>query len=137
MGESAKSAWQIFQENVRRTRKYLGLTQSEAGERTGMQQNQYSRMEVADFDPRLSALLRVSEALQVPLADLFRDPLQTDSSLIRLAERINDLPAADQEPIIKVIEAYLERYETPTGAHPDYKERLKILESSRRSGASE
>ena len=73
MGEVKSKYLRVFQENLARIRKQVGLSQGEVGSRIGMKQTQYSKLETTDLDPRLSTVHRVSEALDIPLHELFRE----------------------------------------------------------------
>ena len=123
----------ILQENLRRIRKQRGLTQTEAGERAGMPQNQFSHLEVADFDPRISAIYRVSQALEVPLYELFRDPSLDDASVQEVLQRVMEMEATEREPLMKIIEAYLQQYRAKHGYDTPTRERMKELKEVRES----
>lgn len=56
--------------NVLRYRKERGLTQMQLAEMIGYSRNQISRLETAYSEPRVSLLMDISQALDVPLADL-------------------------------------------------------------------
>lgn len=59
-----------FCERVKARRKELGLTQAQMAERMGMTQPSYSAIEVGRFDPTLSQMVRVADALQTTVHDL-------------------------------------------------------------------
>ncbi|GEM_PF-976135 len=125
----------ILQENLRRIRKQRGLTQTEAGERAGMPQNQFSHLEVADFDPRINAIYRVSQALEVPLYELFRDPGLDDASTREVLNRVLEMEASEREPLMKIIEAYLQQYQAKHGYDTPTRERMRELEEARKKSS--
>jgi transcriptional regulator with XRE-family HTH domain len=60
----------IFTANLRRLREERGLSQEAVGDRAGMTQSQYARIERGDVDPTLKTLKRLTVALDLPLSDL-------------------------------------------------------------------
>jgi transcriptional regulator with XRE-family HTH domain len=60
----------VFTANLRRTREQRGLSQEAVGDRAGMTQSQYARIERGDVDPTIKTLKRLATALQVTAADL-------------------------------------------------------------------
>ena len=52
--------------NLRAARSNLGLTQEEVAERSGVQAGEVSRIEAGKRDPKVSTLLRLAAALEVP-----------------------------------------------------------------------
>jgi len=59
-------------ENLRRARERLGITQEEAGHRSGVHPTEVSRIEAGKRDPRISTLERLAKAVGVPPSDLLR-----------------------------------------------------------------
>jgi transcriptional regulator with XRE-family HTH domain len=62
----------VFTTNLRRTRDERGLSQEAVGDRAGMTQSQYARIERGDVDPTIKTLKRLATALEVTAADLLR-----------------------------------------------------------------
>jgi transcriptional regulator with XRE-family HTH domain len=62
-----------FTTNLRRTREQRGLSQEAAGDRAGMTQSQYARIERGDVDPTIKTLKRLATALDVTVSELLRD----------------------------------------------------------------
>jgi transcriptional regulator with XRE-family HTH domain len=58
--------------NLRRARKWAGLTQEEVAERSGVHATEVSRIEAGKRDPRISTMERLAEAVEVPPSDLLR-----------------------------------------------------------------
>lgn len=59
---------------VRELRRHAGLTQEQAAERLGMLAPNYARIEQGRANVTVDTLVRVSNALDVPLLELFRAP---------------------------------------------------------------
>jgi DNA-binding XRE family transcriptional regulator len=53
-------------ENLRRARTALGLTQEEVAERSGVHATEVSRIEAGKRDPKVSTLMRLAKAVEVP-----------------------------------------------------------------------
>jgi transcriptional regulator with XRE-family HTH domain len=60
----------IFARNVASTRAQKHLSQTQVSSRSGIHVTEVSRIERGLRDPRLSTLLRLARALEVPLARL-------------------------------------------------------------------
>ena len=63
----------VFTANLRRTREERGLSQETVGDRAGMTQSQYARIERGDVDPTIKTLKRIAAALSTTVSDLVRD----------------------------------------------------------------
>lgn len=131
MGGQKPKYLRIFQENLARIRKQSGLSQEEVGLRIGMKQTQYSKLEVADLDPRLSTIDRASGALDIPLHELFREENPQNLSAENLLLRVLEIEPEAREPLLKVIEGYLRHYEANRGVHPHAAERRAELKAIR------
>lgn len=59
--------------NLRRLREAAGLTQMELANRADMDMAEISRLELGKRDPRLSTIVRLAVALELPLEALVRD----------------------------------------------------------------
>lgn len=64
---------EVFTANLRHPREERGLSQEAVGDRVGMTQSQYARIERGDVDPTLKTLKRLATALDVTVADVLRD----------------------------------------------------------------
>jgi transcriptional regulator with XRE-family HTH domain len=59
-----------FGENLRAARRRLKLTQEEVAERSGVHATEVSRIEAGKRDPKVSTLLRLAAAVEVPPGQL-------------------------------------------------------------------
>lgn len=59
-----------FGQNMRTTRLSQGLSQEQLAGRAGLHSTEISRLERGVRDPRLSTIVRIAQALNVPLAAL-------------------------------------------------------------------
>ena len=64
------SSLEVFAQNVSRARKQKHLTQEEISHRSGIHVTEVSRIERGLRDPRVTTLIRLANALDVPPADL-------------------------------------------------------------------
>ncbi|MFJ6810673.1 helix-turn-helix domain-containing protein [Streptomyces anulatus] len=59
---------------IRAARLHANLSQQDVISRTGLDRSTYQAIEAARSSPLLDNLLRISDAIGVPLADLVREP---------------------------------------------------------------
>ncbi|MFF8958854.1 helix-turn-helix domain-containing protein [Streptomyces sp. NPDC014894] len=64
---------QRIAERIRAARLHANLTQRALAERTGMDRSSYQMVEYGTVSPPLDSLLRISDAIGVPLSDLVRE----------------------------------------------------------------
>jgi transcriptional regulator with XRE-family HTH domain len=61
-----------FTANLRRARKERGLSQEAVGDRAGMTQSQYGRIERGEVDPSIKTLARLAAAVGATASELLR-----------------------------------------------------------------
>lgn len=61
-------------DQIREARIHANLTQERLGERSDLDRQTINRIEQGHASPYLDNLIRIADALDVPLADLVRDP---------------------------------------------------------------
>jgi len=59
-------------DNIRAARLHANLTQEKLGERAGLDRQSINRIEQGHASPILDNLVRIADALDIPLADLVR-----------------------------------------------------------------
>jgi transcriptional regulator with XRE-family HTH domain len=64
---------QQFGANLRRLRRDAGLSQMQLGDRANLHFSEISRLERGLRDPRLTTVMRLARALDVPPAELLAD----------------------------------------------------------------
>jgi len=90
--------------NIATHRKQKNLTQAEFAERLGMGADSLSRIEKGVVAPRFPRLEQIAEALECPVADLFR--VQSDSFRERagsIADIIQSLSPTMQEEVVVLL----------------------------------
>ncbi|MBT2366281.1 helix-turn-helix transcriptional regulator [Streptomyces sp. ISL-10] len=60
-------------DRIRAARLYANLTQQAVAERSGMDRSGFQKIEHGTVSPTLDSLLRIADAIGVPLADLVRE----------------------------------------------------------------
>ncbi len=65
---------ELIGQRIRAARADLSLTQKALGALAGVHDVHISRLEAGSLDTRISTLRKISEALQVPLAELLQPP---------------------------------------------------------------
>ena len=63
-------------ESIKRWRHYLGLSLTDVATRADLHDEAVARMERANVDPRASSLVRIANALGIPVCQLFEKPGQ-------------------------------------------------------------
>lgn len=105
-------------DRIRRFRLAKGLTQTELGKMVGVSQRVITYYEVRGVSPPPDLLVRIADALDVSLDELFgrkspaRRPAATPVASLRRRRRLRrleDLPRGDQAALLKMIDAMADR----------------------------
>ena len=96
-------------EKLKKIRTQRNMSQKEVAITVGIDRAQYSRFESGKVEPTLPTLRKLSEALQVKLADLFSEDELFDinsfeQSLVEKVKLIDQLDAEQQKMIFGVID---------------------------------
>jgi transcriptional regulator with XRE-family HTH domain len=95
-------------------RESRGMTQTELGDAAGVSQRMIAYYEMADAQPPGSLLVTLARALKVSADELLGlKPVTEKTSpktarLLKRLRRIEELPAADQRAVLKLVDALLE-----------------------------
>lgn len=95
-------------ENLRRLRVDKGLTQGDLSNASGVGLGQISKLERNKADPTLSTLYKLMGALDCSAGRLLMDTEKSGLKgiLKEQFERVADLPADDQETIIRIMDKF-------------------------------
>lgn len=63
----------LLRRNVDHTIATLGITTTELRRRAGFSRTQYSAIFKSEHGPRLTTLIRIAEALRIPVAELLKE----------------------------------------------------------------
>lgn len=104
---SASSAGEALADRVRSLRCRRGLTQEAFATRSGISVSFVSLLERGIRSPSYETLVRIAQALEVPLAELFRQVAPEGRASQRLADyaRARKLSLEDAERLIAVADA--------------------------------
>lgn len=72
MHDRVKEVSAIVGNNIRKHRKKLKLTQLDLEVSTGIGRSEFSRIENGAKNLELSTLVKIADALKIPIADLFK-----------------------------------------------------------------
>ena len=86
MSASAPAA---FMAEVKRRREGLGLSVAEFGARLGMHRNNVLKIERGNVDIQLSTMLRLADALGVPLAELLGERVVLSATAIEFGRTLD------------------------------------------------
>ena len=79
----------ILSENLKRIRKEKKLSQVVIAERSGVITSTYSRVESCQVAPNLSTLEKLAEAMEVPMAEFFREEKKVEATVLDKLEKMN------------------------------------------------
>jgi transcriptional regulator with XRE-family HTH domain len=79
-----------FGKRIRELRERRGLTQARFGKRAGVAADTVSRVEGAHFSPTLDTMIKLAEALDLPLEGLLRDNFDESDELATLIRALPD-----------------------------------------------
>jgi transcriptional regulator with XRE-family HTH domain len=99
----------IVTSNLEKYRKEKDFSQKDVAKKIGISPSHYSRLELWRVEPALSTLVKVSEALDIQLWQLFVPLDITELPLSEKFKKIKDLPREDQVVIHRIINMALER----------------------------
>ncbi|QNK01302.1 helix-turn-helix domain-containing protein [Dyella telluris] len=95
----------VFQGRLKETRVRHELSQRELGIQAGLDlfvaSTRINRYEQGVHEPDMATVARLAAALQVPVAYLFAD----DERLARMILAFDQLPAAEKDRLLKVVES--------------------------------
>ena len=105
-----KTANEMLGARIREQRKRKKITQDQLAELLGIDQKHMSRIELGKSYPALDRLIKIAEALEVPLPSLFEFMHMGDERerLKQINEMLQLLGETDQRRVFKIIKAFLE-----------------------------
>ena len=95
--------------NIRRIRKEKGLTQKDVAEGSGMLVPTYSRLERGGSNPSLGSMVRIANALGVPVVELLSSSEVKDRSIAQKLEIINGLSDYNKNVINIMLDSMIEK----------------------------
>ena len=95
--------------NIKRIRKEKGLTQKDVAEGSDMLVPTYSRLERGGSNPSLTSIVRIANALDVSVIELFQTTEIKDRSVAQKLEMINDLSEYNKNVINIMLDSIIEK----------------------------
>ena len=119
--------------NIKRIRKEKGLSQQKVADGADMLVPTYSRLERGGTNPSLSSIVRIADALGVPVLTLFQSPDIKDRNLAEKLEMINTLSESDRGIVELLIDTVLEKSRLEKLQDNKTKKRLAELNAIRKN----
>lgn len=123
---------QNLAKNLKEIRKEKGLHQSQIAKKSGVIASTYSRIETCNVSPNLTTLISIAEALEVPMAELFKRTELKDKTLIQKLEMINGLSEYNRNVVEIMIDTVLEKDKLEKSQEVKMKSRLAELDRVRK-----
>ena len=106
-----KQMERIIGKRIQTIRKAKGLTQQQLAEMVGISTNYLSDLERGKSSPRMDKLVLIMNRLECSADDVFVDVINIRNQIkaTRLSERIDSLPAGDQDKVLAILETVVEQ----------------------------
>jgi len=124
---------QLLSENLKFYRKQKKLKQSDVAEASGILPSTYSRIETGQVSPNLSSLERISEAMGIPLVELFQSREISDKSLAQKLEAIQGLSEYNRNVVEILLDSIIEKDTLEKSQEVKMKRRLEELGQVRKN----
>jgi len=122
---------QNLAKNLKEIRKEKGLHQSQVAKKSGVIASTYSRIETCNVSPNLTTLIAIAEALEVPMAELFKRTELKDKTLIEKVEMINGLSEYNRSVVEILLDSIIEKDILEKSQEVKMKNRLAELDKVR------
>jgi transcriptional regulator with XRE-family HTH domain len=122
----------VLSENLKRIRKEKKLSQVVIAERSGVITSTYSRVESCQVSPNLSTLEKLAEAMDVPMAEFFREEQEVEPTVLNKLERIDAMSEYNQNVVTILLDSIIEKDRVEKLQEVKMKSRLAELEEIRK-----
>lgn len=122
----------VLSENLKRIRKEKKLSQVVIAERSGVITSTYSRVESCQVSPNLSTLEKLAEAMDVPMAEFFREDQEVEPTVLDKLERIDVMSEYNQNVVTILLDSIIEKDRVEKLQEVKMKNRLAELEEIRK-----
>jgi len=99
----------LLLQNIKRIRKEKGLTQKDVAEGCDMLVPTYSRLERGGANPSLNTMVRIAEALDVPVIELLQSSEIKDKSVAQKLEIIERLSDYNKNVVNIMLDSMIEK----------------------------
>ena len=121
----------ILSENLKRIRKEKKLSQVVIAERSGVITSTYSRVESCQVAPNLSTLEKLAEAMEVPIAEFFREEKKVEATVLDKLEKIDTMSEYNQNVVTILLDSIIEKDRVEKLQDIKMKNRLAELDTIR------
>ncbi|WP_298507470.1 helix-turn-helix transcriptional regulator [uncultured Kordia sp.] len=121
----------VLSENLKRIRKEKKLSQVVIAERSGVITSTYSRVESCQVSPNLSTLEKLAEAMEVPMAEFFREEQEVELTVLDKLESIDAMSEYNQNVVTILLDSIIEKDRVEKLQEVKMKNRLVELETIR------
>ena len=122
----------LLLENIKRIRSEKGLTQKDIAERADMLVPTYSRLERGGSTPGLSTIVRIAEALEVSVVELFLTSEIKDRSIAQKLEMIDGLSEYNRNVVNIMLDSMIEKDRVEKLQNIKMRNRLAELDAIRK-----
>ena len=113
--------------NIKRIRKEKGLTQQEVADGADMLVPTYSRLERGGSNPSLASIVRVANALDVSIVELFQSSDIKDRSIAQKLEMIEEMSEVNKSVVTILLDSLIEKDRLEKSQEVQMKKRLEEL----------
>jgi transcriptional regulator with XRE-family HTH domain len=106
---------QDFPQKLKNLRQSKGWSQGKLGQKIGVDGNRISRYERGALWPSLDLMVGLANAFDISVDYLVRSDKDMavgklhNQELLRRIEQLDDMPAADQEALVRVLDAFIKK----------------------------
>ena len=125
----------LLAQNLKRIRQEKGFSQLYIAEHSGVIASTYSRIETCQVRPNLSTLEKLAEAMQVPMADFFKEEKEVERSVLEKFELLKQMSDYNQNVVEILMDALIQKDQLEQAQEVKVKKRLDMLQAMR--GASD
>ena len=113
--------------NIKRIRKEKRLTQQEVADGADMLVPTYSRLERGGSNPSLASIVRISNALDVSIIELFQSSDIKDRTIAQKLEMIEEMSEVNRSVVTILLDSLIEKDRLEKSQEVQMKKRLEEL----------
>ena len=130
--EAMEEIHQLLLQNIKRIRKEKGLTQLDVAKGADMLVPTYSRLERGGSNPSLGSMVRIANALGVPVAELLLSPEIKDRLIAQKVEMVESLSDYNRNVANIMLDSIIEKDRLEKSQEVQMKKRLEELGRARK-----
>jgi len=118
--------------NIKRIRKEKKLTQQEVADGADMLVPTYSRLERGGSNPSLASIVRIANALDVSIIELFQSSDIKDRTIAQKLEMIEEMSEVNKSVVTILLDSLVEKDRLEKSQEIQMKKRLNELEEAKK-----